>query len=76
MASMTAELRTAMAELETPAGANRPYHNVTSYPGRPASAMVGIVGAAEERFAVVTAIAFTFPAATSGNTGGKPEMYS
>ena len=42
-----------------------------SYPGTPASAMVGIFGAAAERLAVVTPKARKFPAFTWGNALGK-----
>ena len=44
-----------------PAGANRPFHIVTSYPGRPASAIVGTSGAAAVRVAPVTAMAVSLP---------------
>ena len=47
-------------------GTSRPYHGNDSYPGTPASAIVGMSGAAPERVAVVTAIARKRPDLTCG----------
>jgi hypothetical protein len=48
------------------AGARRPNHCTASYPGRPASATVGILGTALDRFALVTPQALTRPLFTCG----------
>ena len=45
-----------------PAGTKIPYHVEMSNPGTPTSAIVGKSGASDERFAVVTANAFSLPA--------------
>src|SRR5688572_29260055 len=43
------------------AGASRPTHDECSYPGTPASAIVGYSGAVTDRFALEIAIARTLP---------------
>src|SRR5258706_1094028 len=53
-----------------PAGARTPYQLMTSYPGSPDSAIVGRLGAANERLALVTASAFNLPVFTCGSAGG------
>ena len=53
------------------AGATRPYQVAMSYPDNPDSAIVGTLGAAAERLAVVTPSARRFPAFTCGHPLGK-----
>src|SRR5258706_94573 len=53
-----------------PTGARMPYQLMTSYPGSPDSAIVGRLGVANERLALVTASAFNLPALTWGSAGG------
>ncbi len=50
-----------MMEAGVPAGANKPCQELRSYPGKPASAIVGIFGARVERVAELTARAVNFP---------------
>ena len=50
----------------TPAGAHTPFHPMASTPGRPASAIVAISGAAGRRFALVMASALSLPLAICG----------
>ena len=49
-----------------PAGAKMPHQPVTSKPGRPDSAIVGISGMPAARLGVLTAIPRTFPLRTCG----------
>jgi hypothetical protein len=46
----------------TPAGATMPFQVLASYPGTPASAIVGTSGRASERFVLLTPSARTRPA--------------
>ena len=52
-----------------PAGATRPHHEPTSYPGSPASATVGTSGKMRDRRALATASARNAPAFTCGTAG-------
>ena len=56
-----------------PCGAVRPTQNRTSYPGRPASATVGMSGNVRSRFGPVTASPISRPCRTSSCTGAMLE---
>jgi hypothetical protein len=54
-----------------PAGARTPNHDYASYPGSPASAIVGTSGSAGARARDVTASARSLPALICGSDGGR-----
>ena len=52
---------------EVPAGTSSAYHELTSKPGKPDSAMVGSSGATLDRLVPVVASALSLPALTCGS---------
>src|SRR5882672_9735498 len=57
---------------DVPAGASRPYHGLSSYPGTPASSTVDTPGSSGERRLPVTARTRSLPDLTCGSTVGMP----